>query len=168
MAGALLLGGILAAVPALRADDDPKPANDVDFLAKAAACGVAEVKYSELAEKQANSQKVKDYARMLVEEHKKANDQLAEHARGLKTAILAGLEKDKQAVYDRLAKLRGDEFDRAYTKQMIEDHEKAIKLFEAQSKTGNHDKLKKFAEDNLPTLKKHLEQARSLADGLGK
>jgi len=167
MASALLIGGLLAAVPALRADD-PKPENDRDFLVKAAACGVAEVKYGELAEKQARSQKVKDYARMLADEHKRANDKLAEQARGLKVAVLAGLEKDKQAVYDRLSKLNGDEFDRAFMQQMVEDHEKAIKLFEAESKTGNHDGLKTFATNTLPSLKKHLEEARSILDGLRK
>jgi putative membrane protein len=157
MASAVLLGGALVAWA-----DDTKPAGDVDFLAKAAACGNAEVKYSELAAKQATNAKVKEFARTLAEEHKQANNKLGEFARGLKTAVLAGLEKDKQAIYDDLSKRSGADFDRAYMKQMVEDHEKAIKMFEAQSKEGKHDGLKTFATDTLPKLKKHLEEARAI------
>lgn len=163
MAGAVLFGVTLAV-----SADDTKPVNDVDFLAKAAACGTAEVKYSELAVKQATNAKVKEFARTMVDAHKEANNKLGEFARGLKTAVLTGLEKDKQETYDRLSRLSGAEFDRAYMKQMVEDHEKAIKLFEAQSKTGKHDRLKTFAADTLPRLKKHLEEARGIADELKK
>lgn len=166
---ALAVAGLIAVGSAWGQDaKDLKPVNDVDFLAKAAACGVAEVKYSELAESRASNPKVKEFARKMAAEHKKANDKLAEFAKGLKTAILAGLEKDKQAIYDNLARLKGDDFDRAYMKQMVEDHEKAIQLFEAQSKTRKHEGLTTFASDTLPKLKEHLKEARTIQEGLGK
>jgi len=164
---ALLVVGLVAVRPAAYGDDtDVK--NPVDFLVKASADGTAEVKLGQLAEKQAASDKVKDFARMMVEDHRKANDKLADFARGLKTAVLAGLEKDKQAIYDKLSKLKGEEFDRAYMDQMVEDHEKAVKMFETASKGVTHEGLKKFAEDTLPHLRDHLKHARSVREGLGK
>lgn len=166
-ASAFLLGGVLAFVPTASADE-PRPGNDIEFLTKAAACGHAEVKYSELAKDQAESEKVKEFAQRMIEDHKKANNQLSEYARGLKTAVVAGLEKDKQDIYDRLSRLKGAEFDRAYMQQMIEDHEKAIQLFETQAKVGQHEGLKTFASETTPKLKKHLEHARAVLADLKK
>jgi len=144
------------------------PTDDNDFLVKAFTSGVAEVKFSELAEDRSDSNQVKAFAQRMINSHKKVNDQLSEHARGLKLAVVAGLEKDKRAIYDRLAGLKGAEFDRAYLQQLIEDHDKAVKLFEGQARTGTHEGLKNFAQQTLPTLRDHLKHARLIHDNLGK
>src|SRR5437773_3466918 len=107
---AVLAAALVVCAPA-GADEKNRPADDKHFVTKAATCGHAEVKISELAEKHASNEKVKEFARMMVTEHTKANEQLAEHAKNQKVAVVAGLEKDKRDLFDRLSKLNGDEFD---------------------------------------------------------
>jgi putative membrane protein len=158
-----VLGGLACCALAAADDKQVKAANDTDFLVKAAECGHAEVKFSELAEKRASSEKVKEFAKHMVRDHGEANNQLAEHSKNLKVAVLAGLDRDKRAIYDRLEKLSGEEFDRAYMKQMVEDHEKAVTLFESQAKSPGEGQLKRFAEQTLPTLREHLKKAREIA-----
>ena len=138
---------------------------DKEFLIKAAALSNAEVEYAKLAESRAADESVKELARRVRQDHEKANTELAKHAQNQKLAVLAGLEKDKRETHTRLSKLKGGEFDRAFARQMVEDHEYAVKLFEAQASGGQDQDLVKFAKDMLPTLRVHLKSAREYVDG---
>jgi putative membrane protein len=142
--------------------EDVKANPDNNFLISAVTAGVGEVKFSQLAEKHASNDDVKEFAGRLVKEHNDANKKLLEHARGLKVAVVTGLDKEQRTAFSNMSKLKGDEFDREYIHKMVEDHEKAIKLFEDYSKTGTNDDLKQFATKTLPTLKHHLEEAKKI------
>jgi len=152
---------VLVTQSPLRAEEKNKPEVDLNFLDKAFSCSVAEVKLSEYAAKHANDEKVRDFADQLVKDHKALNTRLAENAKRLKRAVVAGQEKETKEKYDRLAKLKGNEYDVEYLQCLIEGHEKAIKLFEQESKNGSDSDLKTMATNNLSIIKKHLEDARS-------
>ena len=77
----------------------------------------------------ASDEKVKEYAQRLVSDHKTVNKALAENAARLKMAVMAGLDKETRTRLDMFAKLKGHELDSEYMQCMVEDHEKAIKLF---------------------------------------
>jgi putative membrane protein len=72
--------------------------------------------------------------------------------------------KKHKADRDRLSKLSGDNFDREFAKMMVEDHKKDIRGFETEAKKKN-DPVAEFANETLPTLRKHPEMAQSLANG---
>lgn len=72
------------------------------------------------------------------------------------------LADNLQNSLERLAQLKGGQFDQAFKQQVIEDHEKAIALFQKQAKQGTDMELKAFAEKHLPHLREHLETARAL------
>lgn len=65
--------------------------------------------------------------------------------------------------YNRLQALQGAEFDRAFVRQMITDHNDAIALFTRASRDIEDSELKAFASDTLPTLQSHLSEAERLA-----
>ncbi|MCI0638417.1 MAG: DUF4142 domain-containing protein [Gemmataceae bacterium] len=136
---------------------------DTDFLVKAVSSGIFEVKISEHATKNANSADVKAFAERLATEHKKLNQDLLQHAKQIKTAVVTGLEKDKQAKIDQLNKLSGAAYDREFMKQNIEGHEASVKLFKYQSEKGQIAELRKFAQEALPTIERHLKEARAIA-----
>src|SRR4051794_40696108 len=60
-----------------------------------------------------------------------------------------------QAIYNNLTKLRGTNFDRASMKQMIEDHDKTVKLFQMEVQKGADQDLQRFAETTLTTINEH-------------
>lgn len=62
----------------------------------------------------------------------------------------------------RLQNLSGVEFDRAYVKEMISDHRKAVSRFELASQHLPDSELKEFATKTLPTLRTHLDHALRL------
>src|SRR5258708_30423923 len=75
--------------------------------------------------------------------------------------------------YNRLAKLSGPEFDRAYAQEMVKDHQKDISEFKRGETAAEKPALKQFAQHELPTLQSHLElaqrmQARVAREGLSK
>jgi putative membrane protein len=67
----------------------------------------------------------------------------------------------KKSVKDRLGKLDGTAFDKAYVAEMIKEHKAAIAAFQRESKSADPD-VKAFAEKTLPTLKEHLSQAQAV------
>jgi putative membrane protein len=60
------------------------------------------------------------------------------------------------------------EFDREYMKAMVDEHEKAVDDVEAKAEKADNDHVKEWAAKTLPTLKKHLEEARQIQESLEK
>jgi len=80
---------------------------------------------------------------------------------GGQTAAQSG--SDHSAMRNKLMNLSGDQFDRAYMKEMVADHQKDIAEFEKASKNASDMDLRAFAEKTLPTLREHLQMAQSIS-----
>jgi putative membrane protein len=64
-----------------------------------------------------------------------------------------------------LSSKTGGDFDQAYVMMMIDDHEKAIAMFEQQRNASTADgDLRDFVDDTLSTLRKHLSKAKDLQE----
>ncbi len=139
-------------------------ANQVDreFVETAASSGLVEVNDARIAEQQALKDPVKRFARRIITDHGKANEQL--------TALASqeGLNPPEQpdakqkATANRLKTLSAAAFDRAYMRAEIKDHKETIALFEKEAASGQDPKLKAFAAETLPTLRRHLQMAQKI------
>ncbi len=96
----------------------------------------------------------------MVEDHGKANEQLASIAQQKGIELPQDLPEEAQQLQDELQQKSGPEFDQAYMAAMVEDHEKAVALFEQQAGSGEDADLRSFAEETLPVLQEHLDMAR--------
>ena len=141
--------------------------NTRDFVVEAASGGMMEVELGQLAQQKATSQKVKDFGAMMVRDHSKANEELKAAVSG-KLDVPATLQEKHQHHVSDLRDKTGTEFDRAYIKMMVDDHEKDIKKFEDISKSSKDPAVVNFANNALPTLKTHLSEAKSIRDELSK
>lgn len=159
---------VLASIAALcfiggaRADDARNPLDD-NFLVKVSTCENAEIETAKLADKRAQSAKVKEFASQMLQDHRKSYDKVAAVIKNRKIAVVAGFEKDAKAEIDRLSKLQGAEFDREFMECVIKDHKNAIAMFEHQANEGKDADTKNFAKETLPTLKEHLKMAQEIA-----
>lgn len=135
---------------------------DRRFVQSAAMGGMAEVELGRLAQDKASSDEVKAFGARMVEDHGKANETLKGIAASQGAEVPASLDRKHRATVEKLGKLSGAEFDRAYMKQMVADHEKTVGDFKAQAEAGKNAPLKDFAATALPTLQAHLEMAKSL------
>jgi putative membrane protein len=129
---------------------------DMEFATKAAQGGLKEVKLGELAQQQAARDEVKEFGQQMVDDHGKANDQLKQIAQNKGIELPQQLSDKDQQKYAELQQKSGNEFDQAYTDEMVSDHEKAIADFQQYVDQGKDPDLTSFAGQTLPTLKDHL------------
>jgi putative membrane protein len=155
---AIALVALLAAAPALAADK--LSGDDRDFAKHAMADSTKEVQLGKMAEKQAQSDAVKKFAQRMVTDHGQANQKLTEIATSAGMPASTEMTSDQRKDIDKLSKLQGAEFDRAYMAAMVDDHKKDIRTFEKQADKGKDTALKSFAQETLPTLKEHLTLAQ--------
>jgi putative membrane protein len=137
-------------------------AADRTFAHDAAVSGMAEVRLGKLAETEGATGDVKNFARRMVADHTKANDQLASIAKREGITPATALDREHQAAYDWLDKQSGATFDRIYIDGAVTDHQKTIALFRREAKSGDNAPLKQFAETTLPVLRHHLQMAKAI------
>ena len=140
------------------------------FVKKAAAGGLAEVKLSDLASSRASDPKVKDFAQQMVTDHTQANNELKPLAESNHVAVPTKLQGDSETEYKHLEKLSGVKFDAAYVKIMVSDHDKTVAAFEDASSKVKDPGLKTFIDKTLPVLRQHKEHIHEIesADQKGK
>ncbi len=134
---------------------------DSTFATKAAEGGIAEVQLGNLAKEHASSADVKNFAEQMVTDHTKANDELKSIAAGKNITLPTELNAKDKATYDRLSKLNGADFDKAYMRQMVTDHRTDVAEFKREADRGTDADLKAFAGKTLPTLQHHLQMAET-------
>jgi putative membrane protein len=134
---------------------------DATFAIKAAQGGMAEVKLGQLAVQKASNPGVKSFGQRMVDDHSKANEQLKSIAGKDSMTLPNTLGAKDQELYNKLSTLSGGEFDRAYMKAMVKDHEEDIKEFQKEASKGTNPGIKNFASTTLPTLQEHLQMAKS-------
>jgi|GEM_PF-1651594 len=141
----------------------------IQFVKAAAISGMTEVRLSQLALKSAQGKAVKEYARMMVKDHGGANAELKAlaSAKGITfpESSAANLSASAKAGMEKLSNSAGKDFDQNYTQLMINDHEKAVALFE-QGATSADPQVKAYANKHLPTLKMHLQAINAIAKSI--
>jgi putative membrane protein len=135
---------------------------DHTFMMKAAQGGMAEVKLGQLAQENGQSQQVKDFGKRMVDDHSKANEELKQIASQQGVTLPDSPSAKDQAEYDRLSKLKGESFDKAYSKMMVSDHKKDVSEFQKEANSGMDSAVKSFAGQTLPTLQDHLKMAEQM------
>jgi len=126
-------------------------ATDKTFVMKAATSGAEEVSEGK-AYSTASNTDARVFAARMVQDHTKANAQLAQIANsvGLSSALQQGLQE---------AKAPSAASPSVYLKKEVTDHQEAIALFEDEAKNGANPSLRQFAQQSLPTLREHLAMA---------
>ena len=151
MGAALILAGCVTPVAA-----EP----NAKFLTEAIQINLAEISVGQLAQEKGGSDEAKSFGKMLVDDHTASNSKATALASSKGVTPPTEPTPDDKNKHDELAKLSGGQFDREFAKAMTEGHEEAISKFEAASK--GDDDIAKFAQETLPTLRKHLKTAQSL------
>ena len=121
---------------------------------------MGEVQLGQLAAQKAQSDEVKQFGQRMVSDHSKANDKLKQVATQKNINLPTEMDSSSKREYDKLQKLSGAQFDREYVKTMVSDHQKDIKEFQKEAKSGKDADVKAFADGTLPTLEDHLNMAK--------
>jgi putative membrane protein len=151
-----------------KAKFDKKISRDTKFAVCAADAGMLEEKLSELSQTNAIDTDVKQFGKRMMSEHSKMNNDLKKVAFEKKMSLPDKLSDKSQKAYDKLSKKTGNEFDKAYMKCLVKHHKMNYCAYKKEAKKGNDNEIKKFASDNVPILKEHLESAKSTCKAVKK
>lgn len=134
------------------------------FVTDAAMTNMFEIQAAQLAEQKAQNAQDKSFAQKMIEDHQKASDQLQALVEGdkVKAELPTALDSDHQKKMQRLQKLSGMQFDKAYDQMQKAGHKKAVASFRSYAQKGDNPALKEWAQTTLPTLRDHLQMARKL------
>jgi putative membrane protein len=141
----------------------PVSQEDADWAAKVANANMTEIELSKVAQTKATSDRLKNFANMMVDDHTKAGDQLKQLAATKNITLPANLDGDSQKMLDNLNKKSGKDFDKAYTDDMLDGHKDAVDAFQKGSNNLQDADLKNFATQTLPTIQMHQDSIKAIA-----
>lgn len=163
-------------------------AEDRTFVEKASMSNQLEVRLGNMAEDKALNDEVKQFAEQLVRDHENTNRELAglmgsdattahqpasgtsatgqpdTHQRGA-GGETAQMHKQMEQTQQKLDRVSGAAFDRAYLEEMVKHHEMDIHEFERAAQSDNP-QVRGFAQRTLPTLREHLQKAQQLQQSI--
>lgn len=136
--------------------------SDEGFLKKAAQGGKLEVELAPIAEQNAQSQEVKDFAKRMLTDHGKANEKL--QALATKEGITVPDQPSiaQRAKIEELKKRHGAAFDKAYMSYMVKDHTNDVNEFKTEAYSAHSAAVRDWVSNTLPTLESHLKEAKSV------
>jgi putative membrane protein len=130
------------------------------FIMTAARDGMAEVDLGKLAAERGSADAVKQLGQRLADDHTKANDELKNLAQQKGITLPTDLDAKHKQLRDRLAKLNGADFDRAFVNEVVRDHQKDVNAFKREAGRAKDPDVKAWADKTLPTLEEHLKMAQ--------
>jgi putative membrane protein len=140
---------------------------DTRFVMGAAEGGMAEIELGQLAADKASNSKVKEFGQRMVADHTKAGDELKALATSKHIMLPTSVSPRSKATKDRLSKLSGQSFDRAYMAEMVKGHLSASMDFRKEATSGHDPQIKEWATRTLITVDDHLTAAREIQKELG-
>jgi putative membrane protein len=133
-----------------------------DFVNDAATGGMMEIELGNMAAQKARSQRVKDFGKMMVDDHTKADDNLKNITTQKNIDLPASITPDQRKEIDMLSKKSGSAFDKDYVNMMVDDHKKDIDAFKKAENDVNDNDIKTFITNTLPVLQKHLDSIQAI------
>lgn len=137
-------------------------AKDYKFACDVSEGGAMEVMLGRLASEKAANPGVKEFGQRMIKDHQKANDELTKLLTQKGATLVSTSTKKEEKTTDALKKLEGNDFDKAYIKDMVKDHKKDVKEFQKESEKAEDTDLKNWVTSTLPVLQEHLRMAENL------
>ncbi len=136
-----------------------------DFIKHASMSDLFEIQSSQLAQTKAGSDNAKALAKMLVDDHTAARQELMTLAQGAGVAAqpTESLDARHQKLIDQLTAASGPEFDKLFGEIQAQAHREGIALFKSYAASGDNEGLKAYAMKGVPVLEQHLQMAEQIA-----
>ena len=139
-----------------------KKNSDSKFMMMAATSDMNEIGLSNQALSKSTNEEVKKLAQMMIDDHTKSSEELKPIAMSKNVMLPAEMDSKHKSAMEKMSSMSGMEFDMAYIKMMVKDHEKAVSMFTKESNSGKDAEAKAFAAKTLPVIQMHLDMSRKM------
>ncbi len=146
--------------------EDNSMERDADWVADVVEANYGEIKFATLAKQRSSNAEVKAIADMLVQQHTKTLNELKTLAQNKSITIPVEEDDEARRKTERFADEAGKDFDKKWTKEMIDRHEESINKFERRLDNTEDAELKTFINNTLPTLRTHLDRLEACQEKL--
>ena len=136
-------------------------AADLDFMHSAAEGQLLQTTLGDLAAKQATSKSVQAFAASLRKDNVAQGDELKKLATEMQYSLPTTISVEQATLVKRLARLKGDKFDKALMGSVIQAQQKEITDFQ-QGARSKDERIKSFAQNSVPPLSEHLLLAKKI------
>jgi putative membrane protein len=167
LTAALVTLALAFAAPAFAQSQSKKGSlskQDQQYFRDIAQANMAEVATGKLAQQQASSPQVKEFAEHMVKDHGQMIQEQQQMASAKGVQMPKQPKKEHQDALQKLKKAKSEQFDKAYMAQMVKDHQKTLKTVQQAAKNAKDPQLKAMAQKAQPDIEKHLQMAQQLAD----
>ncbi len=137
------------------------------FINKAAEINLGEIELGKLAQQKGNNDAVKQFGKLMVSDHSKAENELKQLASERNVTLPAQPAKADLGLDAQLSQMSGEQFDQDYVRHMLQGHDGAIAAFENEIEHGKDPAVKAYAEKVLPTIQDHIRIAEDIAGKMG-
>jgi len=164
-----LWASLLAATLAIQlpsAQSNQLSANDMDFIEYAGEVDLTAIHLGQMAQMDAASQEVKNFALMVEQEHTADLKKLTDIANKNGGIAPNTLDEVHMNVVKRLKKAKGKSFDHQFLKAIVNQHEHALVPFKREADNGFNPDLQAYAKAILPKLEEHLKEAKRLSSSV--
>lgn len=140
---------------------------DTTFIRQAIRGNALEMRLGRVAQSRTDDSAVEDFARRMVTEHGSMSQQWATLARNSRVTVDTDLGPAEEQTVERLERLSGDAFDRAYIGDMIRYHERDLAAFQQAAATAQSPEVRRLATSGTTTIREHLALARQIGTAVG-
>lgn len=136
------------------------PVSAATYVATGGSIDLFIIGSSELALQRSNNQRVRDFARMMIEAHKGTSSQLSFAGRRLNLLPSATPNPTHQAMLNELQ--QAQDFDSTYVRQQRAIHREASVLHSAYAAAGTSPTLRPVAKALAPIIERHIRMLNNL------
>jgi putative membrane protein len=140
---------------------------DKAFVRKAIEGGLAKVQLGQLALQKSQNSDVKQFAQKMVDDHTQMGDQMKVVAVKVDVKPPTSPSKKDKAMIAKLEALSGPDFDKAYIKTMVKDHQQDEKDFKEESQLATIPEVKEAAMAGEHVINSHLQMIEQIAQNNG-
>lgn len=158
----VMIAMLSPAAVAQRAKDGAAAVTAHNFVRGTTAANRFEVHSSQLALTRSLSPRVRQFARLMIRDHRQADRQLTATARKVGLGTPDGLDARHARSLGMLRNARGPEFERAYIDSQVDAHLRLVSLHRDYLRDARHPQVRRVAERWLPVFQEHLRMAQFL------
>jgi putative membrane protein len=134
---------------------------DAQFMVDAADMSLRQIKNGKLAKDQAMAEDIRDLGKTMAADHEKILADLQKLASTKMITLPTEVADDGTQSYDKLSSKGGNDFDKAYCDQLVDDHKDAVEKYTKASTDAEDYEIKSWAGKQLPVLQAQLDKSMS-------
>lgn len=134
--------------------------SDADIVREMATINLSEIELGKLAMQNGSAGFGRDYGSLMVDDHTKAQDELASLASRTDTWLPVGMDVKHRAMHAHLCRMSGEAFDRSYARDMSNGHEEVYwKMMKWRDQVSDP-AIKSYIDKYAPIVMSHQITAR--------